>query len=294
MKKRLFLAAICIFFLTTSMSFGYKATFLPRISVNGEYTDNIFLTDNKDLKEEDIITTIKPGFTAEILGKNNGAKISYDAAYAMYKNYDEFDGWRHNANFKGWSQMAKNTRLDIRDSFSYTEDPIRDENIAEERTEDPENPVDSTVRKSRRIYYTNFANINLNHQFGEYHSFSVAYSHYLRNDDDPGYEDNQYHNPSAGLRYWFGPQWGFEVNGSYQLNQYEFSEDIDLFAGNVGLLKRFGKHFIGYIRYTQVVVNYKGKKMMIKRIFHPSGLIMISQRIYPLNLMRVIFVTTLN
>jgi len=260
MKKRLFLSAICIFFLTTSMSFGYKATFLPRVSVDGQYTDNIFLTDNENSIEEDFITTITPGFSAEILGKNNGAKISYDAAYAMYKNYDEFDGWRHNANFNGWSQMAKNTRLDIRDSFLYTEDPIKDENLAIDRTEDPEKPVDSTVRKSRRIYYKNFANIKLNHQFGEYHSFTVGYSHYLRNDDDPNYEDNQYHNPSAGLRYWFGPQWGFEIKGEYQLNQYEFSEDIEVYVGNVGLLKRFGKNFIGYIRYRQVVVNYQGEE----------------------------------
>jgi len=240
------------------MSFGYKATFLPRVSVNGEYTDNIFLTENDSLKDDEYITTITPGFTADILGKNSGAKISYDASYAMYKNYDEFNSWRHRADLRGWSQVAKKTNLNIRDTFSYTEDPLKDEDLARERTEDPENPIDTTVRKSRRTYYTNFANINMNHQFGEYHSFRVGYSHYLRKDDDPAYEDNQYHNPSAGLTYWFGPQWGFEVNGSYQLNQYEFSEDIDVIVGDVGLLKRFGKHFTGHIRYTHVVVNYQG------------------------------------
>jgi hypothetical protein len=153
--------------------------------------------------------------------------------------------------------MAKRTRLEIRDSFLYTEDPIRDENLAEARTEDPENPVDFSVRKTRQIYYTNFANINLDHQFGEYNSFNLSYRYYLRNDEDPLYEDNQYHNPSAMLRYWFGPQWGFQVGGQYQLNQYEFSEDIEVFVGNVGFLKRFSPHFIGYIQYRQVIVNYK-------------------------------------
>ena len=257
MKKRLFLAAICIFFLTTSMSFGYTATFLPRVSVGGEYTDNIFLTDNDSNIDEEFITTIRPGFSAEILGKNNGVNLSYDAAYAMYKNYNEFDGWRHKVNLRGWSQMAKRTRLDIRDSFLYTEDPIKDENLAEARTEDPENPVDFSVRKTRQIYYTNFANINLDHQFGEYNSFNLAYSYYVRNDEDPQYEDNQYHNPSAKLSYWFGEQWGFQVGGQYLLNQYEFSEDIEVFVGNVGFLKRFGTHFIGYIQYRHVVVNYE-------------------------------------
>jgi Putative beta-barrel porin 2 len=257
MKSRFTFFAICIFFLTTSMSFGYTATFLPRVSVDGEYTDNIFLTDNESNIDEDFITTITPGFSAEILGKNNGVNMSYNAAYAMYKNYNDFDGWRHNADLKGWSQMTKRTRLAIRDSFLYTEDPIKDENLAVARTEDPGNPVDFSVRKSRQIYYTNFANINLNHQFGKNNSFNIAYSYYLRNDEDPLFEDNQYHNPSAALRYWFGPQWGFEVGGEYQLNQYEFSEDIEVFVGNVGFLRRFGKNFIGYIRYRQLVVSYE-------------------------------------
>lgn len=260
MKAKTFLLAICIIFLTTSIGFGYKATFIPRISVRGEYTDNLFLTEKENLKEEDVITTITPGFTAEILGKKNGANISYDAAYAMYDEWDIFDGWRHKVNFKGWSQVGKKTRLNIRDNFIYTEDPIKDENLAEERTEDPNLPIDYTVRKTREIYYRNFVDIGLNHQFGEYHSFRVAYSHYFRGDDDPTIEEKQYHNPSAGLTYWFGPKWGFEVNGDYTRGQFEFSEDVDLSRGNVSLLKRFGKNFIGYIRYTHVVVNYEGEE----------------------------------
>jgi len=259
MKSRFVLAAICTFFLTTSISFGYTATFIPRLSVKGEYTDNLFLTEREDLKEDEFITTIGAGFTAEILGKNSGANFSYDAGYAMYNDWDEFDGWRHLLNLSGWSQVAKNTRLDINDNFVYTEDPIRSENIAELRTENPEIPIDSTVRKSRSIYYRNIVNIGLDHQFGEYHSFRVGYSHYFRDDEDPTVEDNQFHNPSAGLTYWFGPKWGFEVNGDYVRGQYEFSEDVDLFRGGVSLLKKFDKHFMGYIRYTHVVVNYEGE-----------------------------------
>ena len=125
MKSRIILVVICTLFLITSMSFGYQATFIPRVSVNGEYTDNIFITNDDNFIEDDLITTITPGFTADILGKNSGANISYDASYAMYKNYDEFNGWRHNVNFNGWSQMAKKTRLDVGDNFIYTEDPNR-------------------------------------------------------------------------------------------------------------------------------------------------------------------------
>jgi len=260
MKSRIILAAICTFFLFTSISFGYKATFTPRISVKGQYDDNIFLTQNENLKEDDFITTISPGFTAEILGKNNGANISYDASCAMYDKWDEFDGWRHRANFSGWSQLTKNTGLKIRDKFLYTEDPIRDDNIAEIRTEDPEIPIDSTTIKTRRIYYQNLAGVGLNHQFGKYNSsFKIGYKYWFREEDDPAYEDKKIHTPSAGVTYWFSPQWGFDVNGNYEHVEYEFSDDVDLFSGSVSFLKRFGKHFTGFVRYSQRVANYEGE-----------------------------------
>ena len=43
-------------------------------------------------------------------------------------------------------------------------------------------------------------------------------------------------------------------------NKYDFSEDIDLFRGRVSLLKNITKQFLGYIRYTHVVVNYSGEE----------------------------------
>ena len=147
--KKLFLVAVCTVFLTTSISYGYQATFDPRISVGGEYTDNVFLTET--FKEDDFITTITPGFDAKILGKTSGADISYDPSYAIYNTFDEFNGWRHKARFNGWSNITKNTSLKVRDRFLYTEDPIRDPDIARIRTEDPTIPIDSTIRKSLEI-----------------------------------------------------------------------------------------------------------------------------------------------
>ncbi|MCW9098129.1 MAG: hypothetical protein OQJ93_12160, partial [Ignavibacteriaceae bacterium] len=130
MKKRLFLSAICSFFLTTSISFGYKATFTPRLSVQEEYTDNVLLSEKDSAIQDDYITTISPGFTAELMGKNGDATISYNPSYAFYDQFDEFNGWRHEANLSGMYMIAKNTRFNVRDRFSYTEDPLIYDNIA--------------------------------------------------------------------------------------------------------------------------------------------------------------------
>jgi len=228
--------------------------------VKGQYTDNVFLTEDKDLKEDDFITTVSPGFGAEIQGKNSGAKISYDAAYAKYDKWDIFDGWRHHANLSAWSQVTKHTHLGVRDNFVYTEDPIRDENLAEIRTEDPNIPIDSTVRKARRIYYQNFADIKLNHQYGKYDSnFKLGYSHWFRDEDDPNLEDKQYHLPSVGLTHWFSLKYGFDINTSYTKGEFEDSDDLDIYRGNVSFLNRFTKQFIGYLKYSHTVADYRGE-----------------------------------
>ena len=142
MKFKTFLfATACTLFFTASMSFGYQASFTPRISVGAEYTDNVFQAE--DNEKDDYITTISPGFTAEILGKNSGANISYDPKYAMYDEYNENDRWRHDARFKGWAKVSKNTRLDLRDWFRLTEAPLSESDIAALRALEPDDIIDN-------------------------------------------------------------------------------------------------------------------------------------------------------
>jgi hypothetical protein len=61
------------------------------------------------------------------------------------------------------------------------------------------------------------------------------------------------------VTYWFSPQWGFDVSGRYERAEFDISDDLDLFQGSVSFLKRFSKQFIGFIRYSQTVVDYKGE-----------------------------------
>ena len=109
-----------MFLFSVSPACGYQITVTPRISVGEEYTDNHFLT--KDNKTEEYITTISPGLTAKMLGKTNGAEISYNPTYVSYDKYSENNTWRQNAQFLGWSDITRNIRLEIRDSFLLTEE----------------------------------------------------------------------------------------------------------------------------------------------------------------------------
>jgi len=256
MKSKIFFVAACTLFLTTSIAFGYEATFEPSISVGTDYTDNLFLTDRN--KENEYITTISPSFKAEILGKNKGAKISYDPSYAFYDEYDEFDHWRHRARLNGWAELSKNTRINLNDYFSYTEDPQSEADIAPVRVEDPDEPIDNTLRKTRKTYYTNTALVNLSHQFGEFDSFNIGYRHYFLENDLSIYEDKQTHNPYMNLTYWFTYQWGFNIGGSYTKGDYDESDDWDLIVANARLLRRFSKLLNGFVRFSYGTLDYDG------------------------------------
>jgi len=268
MKSRIFFIAACTLFLTTSITFGFQATFIPRISVSEEYTDNLFLTDSN--KEHEYITTISPGFTAQILGKNSGAEISYDPEYAVYNEYDEYDGWRHSVELSGWSELSRYTRLEVSDSFLYTEDPIIDSDIAALRAEDPDVLIDSTIRRNRQTYYTNTAGINLIHQFGRADSFNLGFVYSFLENDDPIYEDNERYNPYVGLTYWFAPEWRSEIRGDYTKGEFDDSDDLDGWYGSARLIKRFSRHLEGFVQYAHWVVEYDGNSEDFQ-VYNPSA-----------------------
>lgn len=268
MKSKIFLVTACAFFLTTSITFAYQFTFTPSISVSQEYTDNYFLT--KHNKEHEYITTISPGFTAQILGKNSGAELSYVPEYAMYDKYDENNTWRHNVDFSAWSEIAKNTRIELTDSFLYTEDPLIDSDIATLLTEDPDALIDSTIRRGRDPYYRNTADINLIHQFGRDDSFNLGYRYSFLENDDPDLEDDKSHNPYMGVTFWFGPEWGFEIRGDYTRSENDESDDSDEWYGSARLIKRFTRHLEGFVQYDHRALNYDGTTEDYQ-VYNPSA-----------------------
>ena len=248
-----FIATYAILFFT-SPSFGFQATFTPGISFSEEHTDNHYRTNNN--KEHEYITTISPSFKTQILEKTSGAEIFYKPSYVAYDKFDENNILRHSANFSGWAEIVKNFRLNVSDSFVYTEEPDTEE--------------DATIRRRREPYYTNSAGLNLICQFGASDSFKLGYLHSILENEDPGIEDNERHNPSIAITYWFIPrQLGLETNVSYTRGELEISDDFDNWTGNVRLIKSFAKYFRGFIQYTHTYMDYQGDSENYQ-IYDPS------------------------
>jgi len=266
--KIYFCVAISAVLFTASPVFAFQATFLPRMSVSGEYTDNLYLSE--DNEEDELITVISIGFTTELLWQHAGIELSYDPAAVLYHELSENDTWRHTALLYGWADLTRNNRLEIRDAFMRTEDPFGEEEINHLRTEDPAIEADPTLRTRREPYWTNTSSLRFTNRFGENDSIYLEYAYGILENEDKTLEDNTRHIPSAGLTYWFTPRWGFELTGTYTKAEYdredEFftgpdagdpSDDFDQWEGNIRLIKQFSRQLEGHLGYIHIYFDSK-------------------------------------
>ena len=257
--KTYFLVAIYTILLPAISYAEYKAVFTPKISINGEYTNNVNLSD--DTEESDYIATISPGFDFEISKIIRGFKISYQPGYSNYSKHSKYNTWRQNAQFSGWADISTKTKLKLNNSFHRSEEPILEE--------------DTTIRKDREPYYTNTASINLTHQLGKYDSISMGYVYSILENEDPDIEDNAKHNPSIGFSHRFSPYLDLDARVSYTKGEFDIddktveSDDFDHWNGSLQLTNKFTKYLDGFVNYAHTHMDFKGESEDYQ-IYNPS------------------------
>jgi uncharacterized protein (PEP-CTERM system associated) len=175
------------------MAFSAQFIFTPRASVQEEYTDNVFLTN--DNTEDDFITTLSAGFTAELLGRTSGLELSFDPGYVFYQDFTDNNTWRLPAGFRAWTTPSRSTRFEFSDDFLRTEDPIDQDRITTEGGR-VEETGDTTVRRNREPYYRNTARFNASHQFGREDRVYAGILYGLLRNDDHQVEDNDEYPPA--------------------------------------------------------------------------------------------------
>ena len=266
---------------------GYKATFTPKISINQEYTGNVFIT-NEDTKE-DYITVISPGFELEISDKSKGIKLYYAPGPSFYSTNSDNDTLRHDVSFNGWIEVSRTTKIEISNSFKYTEDPLpnledtfslgqTDADSEEAATPIPEifsteqsiTDSDTTRRRSRDVYYSNVVGINLSQQIGKTDSLSVGYAYSILENDDPDAQDSTRHSSMINYTHPFSRFLDIAINGSYTKGEFSSSaDDVDNYKGGFTLTKKFTKFLSGNVRYQHTVADFDGESEDYQ-IFDPS------------------------
>ena len=259
---------LSIFLISTS-AFAAQYNFTPRVSAKETYTDNVFLTDKN--REDDYITEASAGGTFSILGRTSGMDLSFDPGYRWYADNTNKDTWRLPATLDIWSDISRRTRFEIFDRFLRDDDPEEDRGVVSEEDGRVRAPGDTSVRRGRDPYYTNYATARLNHQFGTDDSVYGQFLYSLRREDDRDGNDNDRYAPSAGLTYWFGPQWGTTVDAVYTRALFDDSTDYHDVAGTFQLMRRFTQHFQLFGRYGYAYRDNDGDEEDDYQVHAPSA-----------------------
>jgi len=266
MNIKIILLMVCILsiFLPISTTNAYQATFHPRLTLRAEYTDNVERSNENE--EDDIITTVSPGFTLSVFGQTQGIDLNYDPAYAWYWDNPEYDSARHAATLEIWKQATRNTRLYINNAFLYTEDPGAEDF-------DP----DAEDRRSRETYYTNTTTVGMTNQFGPLNVLTLEYNYRVMENDDDTLDDSVEHNPTFLLTYYPFRTLGTETNLSYSRTDYdnddddvEPADDYENYFGSIRLIQRLSHTFSGFVGYSYTFVDYVDNEDANYELHYPN------------------------
>jgi len=264
-KKRIkFIVAAFLIITLPTITSAYQVTFHPRLTLTTEYTDN--LERSNENEEDDIITTVSPGFTLSIFGQTQGINLDYDPAYAWYRTNTQYDSWRHVANLEIWKQATRNTRLYVNDAFLYTEDPG-----AEDLDPDAED------RDGRETYYTNTATVGMTNQFGPLDILTLEYNYRVMVNDDDAVDDSIEHNPTASLTYYPFRTFGTETSFSFSQTDYdnddddiEPADDFENYFGSFRLIKQFSRNLNGFVGYNYTFMDYVDNEDENYEVHYPN------------------------
>ena len=233
--------------LISTSAFAAQFKFTPRVSATETYTDNVFLTDKNT--EDDFLTRVSAGGTFSILGKTSGMDLVFDPGYVSFANSTSDDYWRVPARLNVWSNISRRTSFRLFDRFLRDTDRESDDPVISDEGR-VEAPGDTTVRRGREWYVTNYATARINHQFGSDDSVYGQFLYSLRReeDSDDGNVNDRYA-PSAGITYWFGPKWGTKIDATYTRALFENDSDYHDIQGIFQLMRRFTRHFQIFGRY---------------------------------------------
>lgn len=246
MRKGIY--SIFIFFALNSHALAAETTLTPRLTLSGEYTDNLFRTPNNE--EEDYISSVSPGASFGIRGATAALSITYDPAYVQHKEHSYRDQWRHYGSLAGDWLITRRTKFDLSHALTISEDPADDEGT-------------STVTSVVNRYMRNTGSASVTNQFGRSDSIALGYNYSLLQNEEDFVEASQRLNPYMDFRWWFiDNRYGMTFYSDYTKGDFEGgaipSDDFDSYSGNLRLLKRFTRNYDMFIQYAYMQTEYEG------------------------------------
>ena len=203
-----------------------RKTLTPRISVEEQYDDNIYLLPEHEIS--DWITLVSPGISLDLETPDTTMNLDYEAGFSFYQDDTNLNSTRHQAR-AAWNQrLTRYLRLQVSDTFVRSEDPIVE---TEGEIED--------IRRERSIYYRNTGEVSLSCEFGAEDQITTGYRNRYMDDTSSFNEDSVGHEGFLNLDTWFTPQFGIGVTSSYNRGQFERLDDFDQYQAGLTLNYRW-------------------------------------------------------
>jgi hypothetical protein len=142
------------------------------VYVEGQYDDNIFLTERDE--ESDFITTVSPGINLAYESPTGKIDLDYEFQKVFHDDFTELDFSGHRGRAEARKDFSKWFAAGIREIFIRSQDPIEVTGV-----EEFERP---SVRRGRNRYTRNIVEPAVTFRFGENRSIGVGYrNNILRN-----------------------------------------------------------------------------------------------------------------
>ena len=280
----LFISALIIAFFPYSNAFSRMVTqIMPTLTISEDYSDTYLKTQTN--KQEEIITSYGLGFSIGFINKLSEIYVTYNPEYKDYKNLDERDGFLHKATLDGKFNPTKFTDISTRMAYSGNSDNNTGDawqnsasifgntqitkNTNLNYSENYSRSFDQQERTGNyREHDTNQTTAGITNQFGENDRIGTNFLYSFDKSATSDADEHRKFNPSGFITYWFTPLNGLDSNLSYENTDFDnSSNDIKTYSGHLKYLRKFSKHFDGFLKYRH---SYSQRETGDHEIYHPS------------------------
>lgn len=236
-------------------------TFVPRLTLSEEYTDNVDLVPKE--KREEWTTVLSPGFDANLLWKTRSLRLSYAPGFAYAAKDDANSEIRQDLSLAYQDQLSRNFRVSVRETLQRTELPytVQDPVFQRQQEDETGRRRDRTIRRNREPYTESTSRAAVDYTFGARDRLTAAYVFSVLDNDDPTVEDNHRHNPRVSVIVWPWDHYGIDAGFLYERGEYsgktEYTDDVEAY---VRFLREFSQHLNGFVGYRHAVSQSIGKE----------------------------------
>jgi len=191
--KKYFITILTLLILVLPDFVCARWSFIPRVYVEQQYDDNLFLTEEDE--EDDFATVISPGVTLKYEEPTLRVDLNYAYRKFFYYDFTDLDYDDHRGRLVAGIDFGPRLSLGVRDVLIRSEDPIE---LAD--TSQSQRP---SVRIGERNRYTrNILEPEATVHFGDFNSLTLGYrNEILRNNaDDVADQDTNAYNALLAFR----------------------------------------------------------------------------------------------